>query len=177
MAELAEDIVSFGFPSPLPLVKLTTDLLRPSQRTTLPYTDETVVSYIVGLLEDEEEDEKDILEMTKGMLEGGPDGDDKLDDLEALSVRFRISASQKRVTYVSWTDLSSSLSFALPQDWSIVRVPRRFRDSSEAKDDRDAESFGRGHRHEEGWHGYECNHWTQWTGRPRALGQGTGQSI
>jgi len=54
------------------------------QRTTLPFTDETVVSYIVGLLEDEEEEEKEILEMTKGMLEGGPDGDDNLPHLEAL---------------------------------------------------------------------------------------------
>jgi hypothetical protein len=54
------------------------------QRKTLPYTDETVVSYIVGLLEDEEEDEGEIIEMSRGMLEGGPDGDDKLADLEAL---------------------------------------------------------------------------------------------
>ncbi|KAL7418028.1 P-loop containing nucleoside triphosphate hydrolase protein [Mrakia frigida] len=75
MAELAEDI-----------------------RTTLPYTDETVVSYIVGLLEDEEEDEKEILEMTKGMLEGGPQGDDNLADLEALIGRLSefLAASETR---------------------------------------------------------------------------------
>lgn len=55
-------------------------------RTTLPYTDETVVSYIVGLLEDEEEEEAEILSMSRGMLEGGPEGDAKIAELDRLFV-------------------------------------------------------------------------------------------
>lgn len=80
------------------------------QRTTLPFTDETVVDYIVGLLEDEEEDEAEILEMSKGMLEGGPDGDASIPKLDALCVpvltRSR-STSEPDCRIVSLQDCSA----------------------------------------------------------------------
>lgn len=42
-----------------------------------------VVSYIAGLVEDEDEEVDDIVEMTRGMLENGPSSSDNkvLDDL------------------------------------------------------------------------------------------------
>ena len=108
------------------------------QRTTLPYTDETVVSYIVGLLEDEEEDEKEILEMTKGMLEGGPDGDDKLADLEALSVQHGIAyiSREHRLHLTVRLTSYTLVRCRLMQDRSSVRVSGGVRDSTEAQGDR-----------------------------------------
>jgi len=42
-----------------------------------------VVSYIAGLVDDEDEEVDDIVNMTRGMLRGGPfkDGSNSLDDL------------------------------------------------------------------------------------------------
>jgi ATP-binding cassette subfamily F protein 3 len=42
-----------------------------------------VVSYIAGLVDDEDEEVDDIVDMTRGMLEGGPSSSDSkvLDDL------------------------------------------------------------------------------------------------
>lgn len=103
MAEVAQDIVSSSSSSALrglhpsqgprePTPDPSAGLPSPfSQRTTLPYTDETVVSYIVGLLEDEDEEEAEIIDMSRGMLEGGPDGDDKVAELEALCVLLFLS--------------------------------------------------------------------------------------
>ena len=58
------------------------------KRRTFPRTDEVVVSYIAGLVEDEEEEVDDILEMTRGMLQGGPSNSDSraLDSLWVISL-------------------------------------------------------------------------------------------
>jgi ATP-binding cassette subfamily F protein 3 len=53
------------------------------QKQTFPRTDDVVVSYISGLVEDEDEEMDDIVEMTRGMLQAGPSNSDSkpLDDL------------------------------------------------------------------------------------------------
>ena len=53
------------------------------QRRTFPWTDPYVVHYIEGLIDDEEEEVDDIVDMTRGMLQGGPSikADTPLDDL------------------------------------------------------------------------------------------------
>jgi ATP-binding cassette subfamily F protein 3 len=53
------------------------------QRQSFPRTDEVVVSYIAGLVEDEDEEVDDIVDMTKGMLASGPSSSDTkvLDEL------------------------------------------------------------------------------------------------
>lgn len=57
------------------------------QKQTFPRTDDVVVSYISGLVEDEDEEMDDIVEMTRGMLQAGPSNSDSkpLDDLYVLS--------------------------------------------------------------------------------------------
>ena len=47
-----------------------------SQRRSFPRTDDVVVSYIAGLVEDEDEEMDDIVDMTRGMLQGGPSTSD-----------------------------------------------------------------------------------------------------
>lgn len=56
------------------------------QRKTFPRTDDVVVSYIAGLVDDEDEEVDDIVEMTRGMLQAGPSNADNqsLDDLYVL---------------------------------------------------------------------------------------------
>lgn len=53
------------------------------QRKTFPKTDDVVVSYISGLVDDEDEEVDDIVEMTRGMLQLGPSNSDNknLDEL------------------------------------------------------------------------------------------------
>ncbi len=46
------------------------------QRKSFPRTDEVVVSYIAGLVEDEDEEVDDIVEAARGMLQGGPSDKD-----------------------------------------------------------------------------------------------------
>lgn len=53
------------------------------QRRTFPRTDDVVVSYISGLVEDEDEEVDDIVEMTRGMLQSGPSSSQNK-DLEGL---------------------------------------------------------------------------------------------
>ncbi|WVR03646.1 hypothetical protein IAU60_000641 [Kwoniella sp. DSM 27419] len=69
-------------------------------RKTFPRTDEVVVSYIAGLVEDEDEEVEDIVDMTRGMLDGvagsSKDGE-LLDDFMARLVTYLESQSSKRV--------------------------------------------------------------------------------
>lgn len=53
------------------------------QRRSFPRTDDLVVSYIAGLVDDEDEEVDDIVDMTRGMLQSGPSSSDSkaLDDL------------------------------------------------------------------------------------------------
>lgn len=63
-----------------------------------------VVSYISGLVDDEDEEVDDIVEMTRGMLQGGPSNADSnaLDDLsvkdETLQNAVRLTRSQYEPT-------------------------------------------------------------------------------
>lgn len=58
------------------------------QRKTFPKTDDVVVSYISGLVDDEDEEMDDIVEMTRGMLQLGPSNSDN-QNLEDLSVTYK----------------------------------------------------------------------------------------
>ncbi|KAL7419557.1 hypothetical protein Q5752_005468 [Cryptotrichosporon argae] len=68
-------------------------------RRTFPRTDDVVVSYISGLVDDEDEEVDDIVEMTRGMLQGGPSSSDNklLDDFIARLQLYLASQSSKRV--------------------------------------------------------------------------------
>lgn len=68
-------------------------------RRTFPRTDEVVVSYIAGLVDDEDEEVDDIVEMTRGMLQGGPSTEDskRLDEFMGRLVAYLESQSSKRV--------------------------------------------------------------------------------
>jgi ATP-binding cassette subfamily F protein 3 len=72
MAKIASDIVSACML-----------LVADQQKQTFPRTDDVVISYISGLVEDEDEEMDDIVEMTRGMLQAGPSNSDSkpLDDL------------------------------------------------------------------------------------------------
>ncbi|EIW66575.1 hypothetical protein TREMEDRAFT_70139 [Tremella mesenterica DSM 1558] len=72
---------------------------RKLTRRTFPRTDEVVVSYIAGLVEDEDEEVEDIVEMTRGMLQGGPSSQDSssLDDFMGRLISYLESQSSKRV--------------------------------------------------------------------------------
>ena len=76
MAKIASDIVSLPC-QPVRSCPLTI------QRKTFPKTDDVVVSYISGLVDDEDEEVDDIVEMTRGLLQLGPSNSDNqnLDDL------------------------------------------------------------------------------------------------
>lgn len=75
MAKIASDIVS------QPHTQSGHQLMI--QRKTFPKTDDVVVSYISGLVDDEDEEVDDIVEMTRGMLQLGPSNSDNknLDEL------------------------------------------------------------------------------------------------
>ncbi|KAL1406372.1 hypothetical protein Q8F55_008071 [Vanrija albida] len=68
-------------------------------RKTFPQTDEVVVDYIEGLVEDEDEEVDDIVEMTRGMLQGGPSSSNNksLDDFMDRLIKYLESQSSKRV--------------------------------------------------------------------------------
>ncbi|KIR75361.1 ATP-binding cassette subfamily F member 3 [Cryptococcus deuterogattii R265] len=69
-------------------------------RRTFPRTDEVVVSYIAGLVDDEDEEVEDIMDMTKGMLGGGPSSEDNgkaIDDFMNRLLEYLESQSTKRV--------------------------------------------------------------------------------
>ncbi|GFZ42543.1 Probable ATP-binding cassette sub-family F member 3 homolog [Saitozyma sp. JCM 24511] len=68
-------------------------------RRTFPRTDEVVLSYIAGLVDDEEEEVDDIIEMTRGMLQSGPSQSDTkaLDDFIGRLVTYLESQSSKRI--------------------------------------------------------------------------------
>ncbi|ORX33245.1 P-loop containing nucleoside triphosphate hydrolase protein [Kockovaella imperatae] len=68
-------------------------------RRTFPRTDDVVVSYIAGLVDDEDEEVEDILDMTRGMLQGGPSTSDSkaLESFMARLVTYLESQSHKRV--------------------------------------------------------------------------------
>lgn len=57
--------------------------LLTAKRRSFPRTDDVVVSYIAGLVEDEDEEVDDIVDMTRGMLQSGPSTSDSkaLDNL------------------------------------------------------------------------------------------------
>ncbi|ODN82206.1 hypothetical protein L202_02493 [Cryptococcus amylolentus CBS 6039] len=77
------------------MAKIASDIRR-----TFPRTDEVVVSYIAGLVDDEEEEVEDIVDMTKGMLSGGPSSEDttkNLDDFMSRLLEYLDSQSTKRV--------------------------------------------------------------------------------
>ena len=79
MAKIATDIVS----SHSIILSVRTLADHALQRKTFPRTDDVVVSYIAGLVDDEDEEVDDIVEMTRGMLQAGPSKSDNqsLDDL------------------------------------------------------------------------------------------------
>ncbi|OCF36245.1 ATP-binding cassette, subfamily F, member 3 [Kwoniella heveanensis CBS 569] len=69
-------------------------------RKTFPRTDEVVVSYIAGLVDDEDEEVEDIVDMTRGMLDGvaGGSKDGKiLDEFMSRLLTYLDSQSSKRV--------------------------------------------------------------------------------
>ncbi|WVQ83341.1 hypothetical protein IAT38_005480 [Cryptococcus sp. DSM 104549] len=68
-------------------------------RRTFPRTDEVVVSYIAGLVDDEDEEVEDIVDMTRGMLGGGPSSGNStaLDDFMSRLLTYLDSQSSKRV--------------------------------------------------------------------------------
>ncbi|WRT63872.1 uncharacterized protein IL334_000798 [Kwoniella shivajii] len=69
-------------------------------RRTFPRTDEVVVSYISGLIEDEDEEVEDIVDMTRGMLDspGESSKDGKaLDDFMSRLLTYLESQSSKRI--------------------------------------------------------------------------------
>ncbi|KAK4688400.1 ATP-binding cassette, subfamily F, member 3, partial [Tremellales sp. Uapishka_1] len=68
-------------------------------RRTFPRTDEVVVSYIHGLVNDEDEEVDDILDSTRGMLQGGPSSSDTkaLDEFMSRLTSYLETQSSKRV--------------------------------------------------------------------------------
>ncbi|WVQ76049.1 hypothetical protein IAR50_005685 [Cryptococcus sp. DSM 104548] len=77
------------------MAKIASDIRR-----TFPRTDEVVVSYIAGLVDDEDEEVEDIVDMTKGMLSGGPSSEDNTKNLDEFMNRlleYLDSQSTKRV--------------------------------------------------------------------------------
>ncbi|KAI9632629.1 putative translational regulator GCN20-like ABC transporter protein [Dioszegia hungarica] len=72
-------------------------------RRTFPRTDDVVVSYIAGLVDDEDEEMEDIVDMTRGMLSSGPstskNGD--LDNFMDRLLAYLETQSAKRVRKIT----------------------------------------------------------------------------
>ncbi|WWC66737.1 uncharacterized protein I206_100642 [Kwoniella pini CBS 10737] len=81
------------------MAKVATDIRR-----TFPKTDEVVVSYIAGLVEDEDEEVDDIVGMTRGMLDNIGEGSKDvkiLDDFMNRLIEYLESQSSKRIRKIN----------------------------------------------------------------------------
>ena len=101
------------------------------------------------------------------MLQGGPDGDDKLADLEALSVLSLLL----RPFRGSPTD-RYNCPWPCAQDQPPERVPRGVDDPAGAQEDASPAAARPRRRHAQGGHGPCCCDRPQRSGRPRAPRQG-----
>ncbi|BEI85284.1 hypothetical protein CcaverHIS002_0506850 [Cutaneotrichosporon cavernicola] len=102
--------------------------LRTDIRKTFPGTDEVVINYIAGLVDDVDEDVDDIVDQTRGMLQEGPSSSDNkvLNDFMDRLVQYLDSQSSKRVRKAATaTKLASSVQMRSQQMSATIAMSGR----------------------------------------------------